>query len=282
MPARRKVDANDTISTGFPSLDVILGGGIRRGDLVVLGGDVGCGKSALALSIVSRAARGAGSATFYSSEMQPERVRERLIAMEQRVSIADLRAAREGEGPADSVDADSDTPREGEPQIKLISPGASVDAVADEIRSGFDIDLAVVDHLQSLATDRRTLDEDLAIAVRKLKSAALESGTAVLLVAHCSVNREDGSAARPNLSSFGALGAVKQQADVVLAIFREEMYEQARGIDGATELHVLKNRHGVTGYADLFFYKQWLRFEDMVEPGEDVLRRNSMNPKLRS
>jgi replicative DNA helicase len=70
---------------------------------------------------------------------------------------------------------------------------------------------------------------------------------------------------RPTLSDFGALGAVKQHADVVLGIFREEMYENARGIDGATELHILKNRHGVTGYVDLFFYKKWLRFEDMVE-----------------
>jgi replicative DNA helicase len=44
------------------------------------------------------------------------------------------------------------------------------------------------------------------------------------------------------------------------------MYDDARGIEGAAELHVLKNRHGATGYADLYFYKKWLRFEDMEEP----------------
>jgi replicative DNA helicase len=257
----------DTISTGFPSLDAKLGSGIRRGDLVILGGDVGSGKSALALSIALRAARGTGSAIFYSSEMKIDRVRERLIAMDRKVSFADLRSTRSGQQP-NSAAAGSDLPREGEPDVRMVLPGTSVDAVVDEIRSDFDIDLVVVDHLQSLATDKRAFDEELAAAVRKLKSAALESGVAVLLVAHSSVQRDAGNVARPSLNDFGALGAVKQQADVVLAIYREEMYEQARGLDGATELHVLKNRHGDTGYVDLFFYKQWLRFEDMVEPGE--------------
>jgi replicative DNA helicase len=71
---------------------------------------------------------------------------------------------------------------------------------------------------------------------------------------------------RPALDDFGALGAVKQHADVVLALFREELYQPAPGQEGASELAVLKNRHGGTSYVDLYFYKQWLRFEDMVDP----------------
>jgi replicative DNA helicase len=59
---------------------------------------------------------------------------------------------------------------------------------------------------------------------------------------------------------------VKQHADVVLGIFREEMSQPNSGVDGATELLVLKNRNGNTGYVDLYFYKQWLRFEDMLDP----------------
>jgi replicative DNA helicase len=62
------------------------------------------------------------------------------------------------------------------------------------------------------------------------------------------------------------LGAVKQFADVVLGLYRHEMYESAPDVDGATELLVLKNRNGARGYVDLFFYKQWMRFEDMLEP----------------
>jgi replicative DNA helicase len=58
---------------------------------------------------------------------------------------------------------------------------------------------------------------------------------------------------------------VKQHADVVLGLYREEMYESSPSADGATELLALKNRGGATGYVDLYFYKQWLRFEDLIE-----------------
>jgi replicative DNA helicase len=55
-------------------------------------------------------------------------------------------------------------------------------------------------------------------------------------------------------------------ADIVLGLFREEQYSPSNDVDGAAEVHVLKSRDGSLGYADLFFYKRWLRFEDMVEP----------------
>jgi replicative DNA helicase len=53
---------------------------------------------------------------------------------------------------------------------------------------------------------------------------------------------------------------------VVLAIYREEMYAPGYGVEGGTELLVRKNRNGTIGYVDLYFYKQWLRFEDMLDP----------------
>ena len=62
------------------------------------------------------------------------------------------------------------------------------------------------------------------------------------------------------------MGSVKQNADVVLALFRQDMYEPSRDIEGATELLVRKNRNGPAGYVELFFYAQWMRFEDMLDP----------------
>jgi replicative DNA helicase len=66
--------------------------------------------------------------------------------------------------------------------------------------------------------------------------------------------------------AFVALGAAKFHADVVLGIYREEMYQSYRGLEGATELVVAKNRHGATGFVDLYFYREWMRFEDMLDP----------------
>src|SRR5438067_12486886 len=86
--------AGDTVPTGFPSVDRLLGGGLRRRDLVVLGGDIGSGKSALALGLALRVAqRGTGVALF-SGEMDEERLMERALAIEGRVAVDELRGAK--------------------------------------------------------------------------------------------------------------------------------------------------------------------------------------------
>src|SRR3954465_2512368 len=81
----------DTIASGFPSIDKMLGGGFRRGDLVVLGGDVASGKSALALAFAVRAAQRPARVAFLTAESTVERVLERVIAIEARTRIDDLR-----------------------------------------------------------------------------------------------------------------------------------------------------------------------------------------------
>jgi replicative DNA helicase len=70
---------------------------------------------------------------------------------------------------------------------------------------------------------------------------------------------------RPVLDDLGGRGAVKQHADVVLALYREEMYRPGQGMEGATELIILKNRNGPTGFVDLYFRPRWLRFEDLLD-----------------
>jgi replicative DNA helicase len=87
----------------------------------------------------------------------------------------------------------------------------------------------------------------------------------VLVVCHVGHPLRDRSDARPTLEDFGALGSVKQHADVVLGLYREELYTPDADVEGAAELHVLKNRGGTSGYADLYFYRRWLRFEDVNE-----------------
>jgi replicative DNA helicase len=68
------------------------------------------------------------------------------------------------------------------------------------------------------------------------------------------------------LDDLGGLGSIKQGADLVLAIYREEMYRPGQGVEGATELIIAKNRNGPTGFVDLYFRPSILRFEDMLDP----------------
>jgi replicative DNA helicase len=128
--------------------------------------------------------------------------------------------------------------------------------------------LTVVDYLQLLppATPARELAEDMAAAVRRLKEVAHAADTALLLCAQLPGFDGTRRDPRPALDDFGALGAVKYHADVVLGLYREEMYQTHRGVEGATELIVAKNRHGATGFVDLYFYREWMRFEDMIDP----------------
>jgi replicative DNA helicase len=109
-------------------------------------------------------------------------------------------------------------------------------------------------------------EEELAHAVRRLKDAAVSANVALVLTSHLPLLPNVRENMRPTLDDFGALGAVKQLADVVLGLYRDELYNPAFGQEGATELAIMKNRTGATTYLDLFYYKKWLRFEDMVDP----------------
>ncbi|MGH7636775.1 MAG: DnaB-like helicase C-terminal domain-containing protein [Gemmatimonadaceae bacterium] len=256
-------ESPDTIATGFPSLDKILGGGVRRGDLVVLGGDVGSGKSAFSLAIAMRVAQRRQQVAFYSGEMSSERLLERALAIEGRVRIDDLRQGVPNEVARAAVGAAAVRLRDQMPRLEAL-PIGGVPALLTAIE-GDKLDLLIVDSLQWLASGSKSMDEELADAIRRLKSLALERHLAILTTSHLPnlTARED---RRPHLDDFGALGTVKQHADVVLALFREDMYDRRREIEGATELLIRKNRNGGTGYVDLYFYAQWMRFEDMVDP----------------
>jgi replicative DNA helicase len=102
--------------------------------------------------------------------------------------------------------------------------------------------------------------------LRHLKALALEREVALLVVAQLPGFQAGRDSKRPTLDDYGILGAPKQHADVVLSLFREEMYNPGGGVEGATELLVAKNRNGPTGFVDLYFYRRWMRFEDMLDP----------------
>jgi replicative DNA helicase len=253
-----------TFATGFPSLDKMLGGGVRRGDLVVLGGDVASGKSALALAFAIRASIAGARVAFLTAEMTVERVLERVIAIEARARIDELRLGTLDEATRAKAGAVALELRDHLPVIEGIAEGG-VEALGTAVSELPEIDLLIVDSMSALASGELGIDDDTADVVRQLKQLALGSGVALLVTAplpHLAPRADR----RPTLDDFGGRGCIKQHADIVLGLFRQDMYEPARDIAGATELLVLKNRNGPTGYVDLYFYAQWMRFEDMLDP----------------
>ncbi len=269
-----KVDAQrpgevtgDTVPTGFGSLDKLLGGGLRRRDLILLGGDIGSGKSALALGIALRVAQQSVGVAYLSGEMNEERLMERALAIEGRAAVDELRAATLNDQTRAGVGGAAVRLR-GLPITYLPLAGEDFESVFERLDPLRQVGLVVVDYLQLVPppTARTTQDEDTALVLRELKAVALNRQVALLVVAQLPGFNGKRDDPRPTLDDYGVLGAPKQHADVVLSIFREEMYNPGGGVDGATELLVAKNRNGPTGFVDLYFYRRWMRFEDMLDP----------------
>jgi replicative DNA helicase len=258
--------APDTVPSGFPSLDRVLGGGLRRQDLAILAGDVGSGKSALALGIAIRAARAGVPTLHLSGEMSPDRVMERALALEGKAPVDDLRQGRLDPAVRAAVGGAAHRLRD---IPLLLRPLLGEDF--GEVREALDIVpprvLLVVDSLQLTPSPRPAarLEERVALAVRALKALAVDQDLAIIATAQLPGHRAARPDPRPTLDDLGGLGAIKQNADLVLAIYREEMYRPGQGVEGATELIIAKNRSGPTGFVDLYFYARWLRFEDMLD-----------------
>ena len=254
-----------SVTTGFPSLDSLLGGGLRRGDLVVLAGDAGVGKSALALAMALRSTAAGQNAAYLTGEMSIARVMERALAIEGRVRVDDLRRGGLDDVAHSGVAAAAIALRRRAPLVDDLRD-TGVEGVSDFLAQHLGVDLTIVDAIHSLTRGVLPVEEELADAARRLKELALRRSTVIVAVAgirESAIGRTD---MRPTLRDLGGVGVLRHHADVVLGLYREELYVPSAHIEGATELAVLKNRSGPTGLVDLFFYKQWLRFEDMVEP----------------
>lgn len=259
--------APDTVPTGFASVDRLLGGGLRRRDLVVLGGDIGSGKSALALGMALRAAASGAPVVFLTGEMSDDRVLERALAIEGRATVDELRGGQLDDVRRAQVGAAAVRLRD-LPLIIQPLAGRTFAEIADALRVVPRPALLVVDYLQLVAPPvaAGSAEDAAASTVRGLKALALEFDTAVLAIAQLPDHVPTRDDPRPTLDDLGGKGQVKQHADVVLALYREEMYRPGGGMEGATELIVAKNRNGPTGFIDLYFYRRWLRFEDMLDP----------------
>lgn len=250
------------IPTGFPSLDRAIGGGFRRGDLIVLGGDHRAGTSALALAIAMRIRE---RTLLLSSEMQPERAYERALGISARVSLDSLRLGVITEEERARLAAAAVMLRDRALVIDTLGRGG-VDAVELSASATPAPAVVVIDGIEALLTRADAIrDDSLAFAVLALKRFAVERNAAVVVLSHLPALDRRRQDRRPTLTDFGMRDAVGIHADLVLGLYREELYDGDMGVAGAAELLLLKQRDGALGYVDLYFSAHCMRFEDVLD-----------------
>jgi len=249
------------LTTGFPSLDACLGGGLRREDLIVLGGESGVGCSALAVGIALRAAQRGTSVAVLSTEMSPTRLAERALAQAARATLDELA----GTSLDDQRRADIATVALELRSLPLAfhtQPGEGWTPDLAGVAEG--AEMVVVDALEGLHWGRHRRAEAAAAWVMACKRAAIARGVPVILVRHAAAIDELPRGTRPTLDLLGDLG-VREQADVVLGLHREDLMRPDPAVAGSAEVLVLKDRFGALGSVDLWFEPTLARFEDLAE-----------------
>lgn len=270
--SERRVSVTGT-ATGYQKLDYMTSG-LQRGDLLILAARPSMGKTALALNIAQHAAvSGRASVGIFSLEMSAQQLFFRLIAGEGRIDSHKLRTGRLTTEEWDRVIHSYEVLTNCRMFIDD-TPGVTpmeVRSKARRLQAEHDLDLLVVDYLQLMTTGRSSdsRQQEISEISRALKGIAKELKVPVLALSQLSraPDQRQGDH-RPQLSDLRESGAIEQDADVVMFIFREEVYEKEaekvaeKGLEGKAELIVAKQRNGPTGTVPLYFVKQFTRFEN--------------------
>lgn len=256
------------VPTGFTLLDRILGG-LQRSDLIVLAGRPGMGKTALALTILDNASKRVGAhCALFSIEMSAEQCVQRLLSMNTSIDSHRIRtgdvSGDEGEAMfvAANALANSQIFIDDTPAITL----SELCSKARRLHAEYGLNLIVVDYMQLIvgATDgRMTREQEISKISRTLKALARELDVPVLVLAQLSRAVESRQDKRPTLSDLRESGAVEQDADVVLFVYREDYYVPDSERQNIADILVAKHRHGATGDVSVYFRKELTQFRDL-------------------
>jgi replicative DNA helicase len=254
------------IPTGFHDIDKLLGG-LQRSDLVILAARPSVGKTSLALSIAHNAAKLHGQrVAFFSLEMSDEQVVQRLISAETGIGSQRL---RRGEIAQDEwgrfMKATSDL---AETHFFIDdTPGISaleLRTKARRLHAEVGIDLIAVDYLQLMRGDFRSENrvQEISSISRALKALARELNVPILALSQLSRGVESRTDKRPILSDLRESGALEQDADVVIFIYRDEMYNENTERPNIADIMIAKHRNGPTGTVALYFKKELAQFRE--------------------
>ncbi len=262
-------DAITGIPTGYADLDVLLSG-LQPNALVVVGARPSMGKTAFALGAARNAAVEAKRPVlFFSLEMGRLELTQRLIAAEARVDSTKLRNGRLGAEDWPRITKAVGTLGEAElwiddnPAVTVVEIRAKARRLKSRIG---DLGLVVVDYLQLMTGNRNSESRQVEVAEisRGLKILARELECPVVALSQLSRNLESRTDKRPQLSDLRESGSIEQDADVVVFLYRDEVYNPESPDRGTAEVVVAKHRNGPTDTVRLAWLANYTRFADMA------------------
>ena len=253
------------VSTGLNVVDNKLSG-LQNSQLILLAARPAMGKTALGLTMAWNAAKIGKSVAFFSLEMSTYQLNQRLLSM---VSLVSLESIINGSIRDDDwtllIDATkkivkTDLYVDETPGIRL----SEMKSKLKRLKAERGLDLVVIDYLQLMQADGRqeNRQNEIASISRGLKSLSKELNCPILSLAQLSREADKRADHKPILSDLRESGAIEQDADVVMLLYREDYYDEEVEPNQAKVIFA-KHRNGATGTVDLFFNKQCTTFTDL-------------------
>lgn len=259
-------------ATGFYALDKIMHG-FQPSDLIILAARPSMGKTACALNMATHMAIREGCPTaVFSLEMSKEQLVQRMLGMESRVDGSRLRGG---------FLSDEDWPRLASACSHLAEAPIFIDdtmgispfelrAKCRRIAKTHGLGCVIVDYLQLMRLKGKTESREREIAEISMSLKALAKELHVPVIALSQLNRslEQRQDKRPVLSDLRESGSIEQDADIIMFLYRDEVYHSETESPGIAELIVSKHRNGPTGMCKLAFLNEYMRFENLAEDSE--------------
>jgi len=262
------------VPSGFADLDKLLGG-FQRSDLVILAGRPSMGKTSLALSMGLNAAKKYHqNIAIFSLEMSCEQLVQRFVSAETGIDSQRLRLGlvADHEWPkfiqATGLLSELNIFIDDTPAVSVLEMRTKARRLASEHA----LDLIIVDYLQLMRGSGRAENrvQEVSDISRGLKALARELNIPVLALSQLSRAVESRQDKRPLLSDLRESGSIEQDADVVMFVYREDMYDENTDKKNIAEINIAKHRNGPTGKIHLFFRKELAQFHAVQFEREDL------------
>lgn len=255
--------------TGYTALDNVIVG-MQEADLVLIGARPGMGKTSFAMNIATEAAiRTKKTVCVFSLEMSAEQLANRMLSSEAQIDSYKMRSGTLSAEDWNAIAYASSRLSETEILIDD-TPGVTVTAMKSKLRRVKNLGLVVVDYLQLMQGDRHNDNrvQEVGDISRGLKLLAKELAIPVICCAQLSRGPENRPDKRPMLSDLRDSGAIEQDADIVMFLYRDEYYKDETTDQSVAEVIVAKNRHGSLDKVKLGWIGRFTKFTNLAEEAQ--------------